>query len=68
MSIVSNYDLMKHLSSSHASTKLVAKNVAVNPSTNPGPANLSSASKGDGATPYKWPKLEFSAPQKLAID
>lgn len=64
-SVVSNSNLMKHLSTAHASTTLVAENTV---DSRPGVANVSSANKeGHGATPYKQLKLDFSAPasQKL---
>ena len=52
-SIVSNSNLMKHLSTAHASTKLVAKNTVVataDGDSRPGVANMSSANKdGNGA-------------------
>ena len=57
MSVVSNTNLMKHLSRAHASTKLVAKNSivdTVDDDSRLGVANVSSANKeGHGATPSK---------------
>ena len=53
MSVVSNSNLMNHLSTAHASTKLVAKNTVVDTvddDSRPGVANVSSANKeGHGA-------------------
>lgn len=65
-SVVSNSNLMKHLSTAHASTKLVAKNTVVDivdDDSRPSVGNVSSAYKeGHGATPSKQLKLDFSAP------
>ncbi len=56
-SVASNSNLMKHLTSSHAATKIVAKNAG---------DNVSSATKGgDGAMTSKQIKLDFSPPQTL---
>ena len=56
-SIVSNSNLIKHLSTAHASTKLVAKNTVVDTvddDSRPGVANVSSANKeGHEAVPSK---------------
>uniref|UniRef100_A0A3B4FFG1 Uncharacterized protein n=1 Tax=Pundamilia nyererei TaxID=303518 RepID=A0A3B4FFG1_9CICH len=65
-SVTSNSNLTTHLSTSHASTKLVAKNDGVDASrrsSNPGEANMSSASDGDVATQSNQSKLDFSSPQ-----
>ena len=70
-SVVRNSNLMKHLSTMHACTKLVAKNIfvdTVDDDSRPGVANVSSTNKeGHAAMPSKQLKLDFSAPasQKL---
>uniref|UniRef100_A0A672FKG4 BED-type domain-containing protein n=1 Tax=Salarias fasciatus TaxID=181472 RepID=A0A672FKG4_SALFA len=65
----SNLNVMKHLSTAHASTTLVAKNTVdpANDDDKPGAITVSSAYKEHGTTPSKQPKLDFSAPapQKL---
>lgn len=62
-SCVSNSNLMKHLSTAHASTKLVAQETGSRgASVDKGPANK------EGPSPSKQQKLDFSAsaPQKIS--
>ena len=55
-SVVSNSNLMKHLTTTHAAIKLVAKNTNSDDDT---------ATDGHSATPSKQQKLDFTPPQKL---
>uniref|UniRef100_A0A8C6TVL0 HAT C-terminal dimerisation domain-containing protein n=1 Tax=Neogobius melanostomus TaxID=47308 RepID=A0A8C6TVL0_9GOBI len=59
-SVVSNSNLMKHLTTTHASTKLVAKNTSTSDDSTPS----TSKEEGLGAKSPKQQKLELSASQQ----
>ena len=63
-SAASNSNLMKHLTTTHAATKLVAKNTDDSNNT----SVASSSKEGhDGATAAKQQKLDFDLPQKPTV-